>query len=125
MFRHMLSVLGLKPGSKAFGLVLKIDYVVLGCRTYAKCAQAAERIKLVTGKTVLPAELDLASFKSIRSFAEKFKAQFDTLDSLLLNAGVMAPPFSLTEDGLELTMGKSRGSKIPACENMSLTLFVM
>lgn len=79
---------------------------VLGCRTFAKCSEAAERIKLVTGKTVFPAELDLSSFKSIRNFAKTFKSQFDSLDSLLLNAGVMAPPFSLTEDGLEMTIGK-------------------
>jgi NAD(P)-dependent dehydrogenase (short-subunit alcohol dehydrogenase family) len=50
-------------------------------------------------------ELDLSSFKSIRAFAATFTAQHKSLDSLVLNAGVMMPPFTLTAEGLEMQIG--------------------
>jgi hypothetical protein len=50
-------------------------------------------------------QLDLSSFASIRSFAAKFSAESTELDSLVLNAGVMVPPFSTTAEGLEMQIG--------------------
>jgi NAD(P)-dependent dehydrogenase (short-subunit alcohol dehydrogenase family) len=49
--------------------------------------------------------LDLADLKSIRKFAEDFSKQFQKLDILLNNAGVMWCPYYLTKDGFELQMG--------------------
>lgn len=49
--------------------------------------------------------LDLASLASVRSFAAAFNAAFDRLDTLILNAGVMFPPFGRTVDGFETTFG--------------------
>mmetsp|Transcript_22180 Transcript_22180/g.27095 ORF Transcript_22180/g.27095 Transcript_22180/m.27095 type:complete len:247 (+) Transcript_22180:121-861(+) len=51
--------------------------------------------------------LDLASFSSIRKFAREFEGKYGSrgLDILILNAGILAPPFSLTDDGIESTMG--------------------
>ena len=46
--------------------------------------------------------LDLADLSSVRNFAKEFTAPFDVL---ILNAGVMATPFSLTKDGFEMQMG--------------------
>eukprot|EP00656_Telonema_subtile_P016286 TRINITY_DN18591_c0_g1_i1.p1 TRINITY_DN18591_c0_g1~~TRINITY_DN18591_c0_g1_i1.p1 ORF type:complete len:245 (+),score=52.38 TRINITY_DN18591_c0_g1_i1:107-841(+) len=48
---------------------------------------------------------DRSSFKSIRAFAAKFTAEHPKLHSAVLNAGVMACPFSLTADGLEMQIG--------------------
>jgi len=47
--------------------------------------------------------LDLASFKSIRAFAERWGDR--PLNLLINNAGVMACPLAYTEDGLEMQIG--------------------
>eukprot|EP00658_Telonema_sp_P-2_P009753 TRINITY_DN13620_c0_g1_i1.p1 TRINITY_DN13620_c0_g1~~TRINITY_DN13620_c0_g1_i1.p1 ORF type:complete len:433 (-),score=118.76 TRINITY_DN13620_c0_g1_i1:282-1475(-) len=77
--------------------------VTIACRSQAKCDKAATEITAATGTKVNTAVMDLSSFASIRAFAAGF--QPDQLDSLVLNAGVMVPPFSLTEDGLEMQIG--------------------
>jgi NAD(P)-dependent dehydrogenase (short-subunit alcohol dehydrogenase family) len=50
-------------------------------------------------------KLDLGSLASVKSFAEGVNASYDRLDILINNAGVMACPFSKTEDGFEIQMG--------------------
>ena len=49
--------------------------------------------------------LDLASLESIMKFAEEFKAEFSRLDILYNNAGLMAIPHMITEDGFEMQFG--------------------
>ncbi|MBZ0263863.1 SDR family NAD(P)-dependent oxidoreductase [bacterium] len=49
--------------------------------------------------------LDLSSLQSVKDFAEKFKKEYDHLDLLINNAGVMMPPYSKTADGYELQFG--------------------
>ncbi len=49
--------------------------------------------------------LDLSSLTSIKDFSEKVLKDFDRLDILINNAGVMMCPFSKTEDGFEIQMG--------------------
>ncbi len=46
--------------------------------------------------------LDLADLSSVRAFAKEFTSPIDVL---ILNAGVMATPFSLTKDKFEMQMG--------------------
>jgi NAD(P)-dependent dehydrogenase (short-subunit alcohol dehydrogenase family) len=50
-------------------------------------------------------ELDLGSLDSVRSFAKEVNKSYDRLDILINNAGVMACPFSKTQDGFEIQMG--------------------
>ncbi|KAM0549940.1 hypothetical protein ACHAPJ_009187 [Fusarium lateritium] len=50
-------------------------------------------------------ELDLTSFESIKAAAAEFLKREDRLDVLLLNAGVMGAPPSLTKDGYEMHIG--------------------
>lgn len=52
-------------------------------------------------------ELDLASLKSVKQFAEEFKSKYDKLDILVNNAGVAFPPEDRqkTADGFEIHMG--------------------
>lgn len=50
-------------------------------------------------------ELDLSSLASIRSFCEKILSRDLPLDLLINNAGVMACPYSKTEDGFEMQFG--------------------
>ncbi|KKZ59907.1 hypothetical protein EMCG_05293 [[Emmonsia] crescens] len=49
--------------------------------------------------------LDLSSFQSIRTAASTFKSENSRLDTLILNAGVMALPPDTTEDGYEIQFG--------------------
>lgn len=48
-------------------------------------------------------DLDLGSLASVGRFAQAFASRYMRLDALVLNAGVMHPPFTLSADGLELT----------------------
>jgi hypothetical protein len=81
--------------------------VVLGCRSKAKCDAAAAAIAEDTGsKKLSTVDLDLASFASIRACAKAVTGAHARLDSLILNAGVMVPPFTLTKEGLEMQIGE-------------------
>lgn len=79
---------------------------VMACRTEARALAAKARIEAdVPGAELVFLPLDLADLKSVRSFAASFRSTFSSLDVLVLNAGIMAPPFSLTADGFESQMG--------------------
>lgn len=47
-------------------------------------------------------ELDVASLKSVNKFVAAYKSTGFPINILIANAGVMAPPFTLTEDNIEL-----------------------
>lgn len=49
--------------------------------------------------------LDLASMRSVRAFADSFKAKYNQLDVLVNNAGGFYDRLQKTEDGFEMTMG--------------------
>jgi NAD(P)-dependent dehydrogenase (short-subunit alcohol dehydrogenase family) len=51
--------------------------------------------------------LDLADLESVREFAESYCSQYDSLDILINNAGVMVPPHQKTKDGFELQFGSN------------------
>jgi len=80
--------------------------VILACRTDSKCQKAASELKIETSnEDIYPLSLDLASFESIQTFSAEFLKRYESLDSLVLNAGVMGPPFMKTKEGLELQIG--------------------
>ena len=80
--------------------------VVLACRNMEKGRAAlAEVAAAASGPEPELEELDLASLDSVRDFTERFRAKHDGLDLLINNAGVMASPRRLTEDGFELHLG--------------------
>jgi NAD(P)-dependent dehydrogenase (short-subunit alcohol dehydrogenase family) len=80
--------------------------VVLACRNSekGKAAVASIRADLPDASLALEA-LDLSSLDSVRAFAERFCAGHESLDLLINNAGVMAPPRRQTADGFELQLG--------------------
>jgi NAD(P)-dependent dehydrogenase (short-subunit alcohol dehydrogenase family) len=79
--------------------------VVLACRDLGKAEWAADRISsAAAGATVLVVHLDLASLASVREAAGQIRAACPSLDLLINNAGVMAIPREVTEDGFERTL---------------------
>jgi NAD(P)-dependent dehydrogenase (short-subunit alcohol dehydrogenase family) len=79
--------------------------VVLACRDLGKADRAAADIRAGDARaSVLAVHLDLASLASVRRAAGEIRAACPRLDLLINNAGVMAVPRQLTEDGFELTL---------------------
>lgn len=80
--------------------------VVITARDMARGKQVVDDIRASTGNDDIEVmELELASLASIRRFAENFLAQHDSLNLLINNAGVMACPYTETEDGFEMQFG--------------------
>ncbi len=46
-------------------------------------------------------KLDVSSQKNVADFAERYKEKYSRLDVLVNNAGIMAAPYKITEDGFE------------------------
>jgi NAD(P)-dependent dehydrogenase (short-subunit alcohol dehydrogenase family) len=90
----------------ARALASKGAHVVFTARDLAKGEEVAAGIRKSTGNDrVDVAELELGSLASIRAFAERFLGRHAALQILVNNAGVMACPFSKTQDGFELQFG--------------------
>lgn len=79
---------------------------IMACRTEHKALDAKARItKQVPGADLVFMQLDLSDLDNVRSFAKRFRETYDQLDLLVLNAGIMMPPYSATKDGFESQMG--------------------
>ena len=90
----------------AVALAAKGANVVLAVRNTDKGKAAADLIARRTpGASVAVQELDLTSLDSIRTAAEQLRSEYDTIDLLINNAGVMMTPKSTTKDGFELQFG--------------------
>ncbi|XP_073002212.1 short-chain dehydrogenase TIC 32, chloroplastic-like [Typha latifolia] len=84
-------------------LALRGVHVVMGVRNMSSGKSVREEIvnKIPSAKVDVM-ELDLSSMASVRKFASEFGSSNLPLNILINNAGVMAIPFSLSKDGLEL-----------------------
>ena len=82
--------------------------IVMAVRDTAK-GEAARDLILNTNKeaSINVMKLDLSDLSSVQAFADSFKSQYDSLDLLINNAGVMTPPYSKTKDGFELQFGSN------------------
>ena len=86
----------------ALALASKNCQVVLACRNLVKSQDAKERILAqYPDAKVECIPLDLCSLKSVRKFVDKYNQTHDRLDILINNAGIMMPPYTLSEDGFE------------------------
>lgn len=82
--------------------------VIMACRNTERGAQAANKIRDSignTGATLHVRLCDLASLDSIDTFSTGIKQDYDSIDILCNNAGVMAIPRQETEDGFEKQLG--------------------
>nr|XP_061796967.1 dehydrogenase/reductase SDR family member 13-like [Nerophis lumbriciformis] len=78
--------------------------VILACRNKTKAEAAVFEIRRESGNNqVLFMQLDLASFKSVRSFAGTILKTEPRLDILINNAGMGGPGY--TEDGFGMAFG--------------------
>jgi NAD(P)-dependent dehydrogenase (short-subunit alcohol dehydrogenase family) len=89
----------------AVGLANLGASVVFTARDEAKGAAAAADVSARAGREVAWMSLDLASFASIRRFANDFLTRYERLDVLVNNAGLMLQHRSETQDGFETTFG--------------------
>jgi NAD(P)-dependent dehydrogenase (short-subunit alcohol dehydrogenase family) len=90
----------------ALVLAKKNAHVILACRSPQRAGDALASIRsAVPNANVEAMRLDLASLKSVRTFAEELLAKQKKLDGLVNNAGLMALPYTKTEDGFEMQLG--------------------
>lgn len=81
-------------------------HVIIAARNLDKAAAAEADIRTeLPDASVEVRGLDLASKASIKKFADSITADFEAIDVLFNNAGVMAMPERTTEDGFESQFG--------------------
>ncbi|KAI8232827.1 hypothetical protein K4K54_011478 [Colletotrichum sp. SAR 10_86] len=78
----------------------------LAARDLVKAEAAATEIRsTVPAVPIILLKLDLSSVKSIKEAVATFSSTAKRLDILMLNAGIMAVPPGLTEEGYEIQFG--------------------
>lgn len=88
----------------ALGLARLGATVVMICRDRDRGETAQREIKQRSGNDRVELMIcDLASQKSIEQFANEFKQNYDRLDVLVNNAGILMRERSLNQDGIEST----------------------
>ncbi len=90
----------------AVALAAKGATVIMACRNQQTGEAAAQQIRDGKPKgSVEVMHLDLADLESVRHFAETIHRDYDRLDLLINNAGIMHPPFGKTKQGFETQFG--------------------
>ncbi|WP_269613453.1 oxidoreductase [Prochlorococcus marinus] len=91
--------------------------VIMCCRDLNKGEKSKQALLKYnfSGKIEL-VELDLSDLKNVKKFAEYINNKFDYLDVLINNAGIMAPPKTVSKQGLEIQFAVNH------LAHMSLTL---
>ena len=87
-------------------LAQKRATVILACRNLEK-GEAAQKaiLRAVPEAALRLMKLDLSSLAAIGAFVDAFKQEFQALNVLINNAGVMALPRRQTADGFEMQFG--------------------
>ncbi|KHN16813.1 Short-chain dehydrogenase TIC 32, chloroplastic [Glycine soja] len=84
-------------------LALRSVHVVMAVRSVDSGKNVKETIlKEIPSAKIDVMELDLSSMASVRKFAADFNSSGLPLNILINNAGVMATPFTLSQDNIEL-----------------------
>lgn len=78
----------------------------MACRNLEKAGEAIKKIREVTKDgELIPLELDLASFESIKKFCAVIKEKYPIFDCLINNAGLAVQVNKLTKENIELHAG--------------------
>ena len=74
----------------------------MACRNLEKAdASRQSIINIIPGADIHIMQLDLSSQKNVADFAAGFKKNYDKLNILINNAGIMAVPYAKTADGFK------------------------
>jgi NAD(P)-dependent dehydrogenase (short-subunit alcohol dehydrogenase family) len=108
---HRILVTGVASGiglETARSLAAKGAHVVGTVRSLEKAEAAVSAVREAASKSggsLSLIEINLASIKNVRSAADKLLADQQTFSAVIANAGVMATPQGVTEDGFETQFG--------------------
>ncbi|KAF8730969.1 hypothetical protein HU200_016844 [Digitaria exilis] len=84
-------------------LALRGAEVIIPARTMESGLKVKESLaEQVPSSKLHVMEMDLSSLSSVRNFAQSFNSSYERLNILINNAGIMACPYQLSEDGIEL-----------------------
>ena len=84
------------------GLVKRDVEVVMACRNRQKAEEARAKILHAHPKAKIKSMVvDLSSLTDVRKFADQFLTDFNRIDLLINNAGIMMSPYKVTRDGFE------------------------
>ncbi|KAJ1274817.1 hypothetical protein BS78_05G089500 [Paspalum vaginatum] len=84
-------------------LALRGAQVIIPARTLESGLKVKESLaEQVPSAKLHVMEMDLSSLSSVRDFARSFDASHEHLNILVNNAGIMACPYQLSKDGVEL-----------------------
>ena len=87
----------------AKALAEKNAHVLLACRTLEKANSAIGQLKsIIPNGKFTPIELDLSDLNNVCELGSKFSNEFENLDLLINNAGIMHPPKTLSAQGYEI-----------------------
>ena len=87
-------------------LVRKNATVIMAARNINKAESVANEILEENKNAKIDIEeLDLSSLESVKNFSQLIIKKYKSLDCLINNAGIMACPYSKTQDGFEIQMG--------------------
>lgn len=79
--------------------------VILACRNKQKAQDAKDKIKAAYANADVDVLLvDLSDLASVEKFANKVLENYQSLDLLINNAGIMMPPREISVDGFEMQM---------------------
>lgn len=94
-------------GKEAAGVIAsKNATVIIAARNMEKANRASDDIRQAYPNADISArQLDLSDLQSVSDFSSAFAQDFDRLDVLINNAGIMMCPYSKTKDGFEIQMG--------------------
>ena len=80
--------------------------VIMCCRDLLKGERAKQKLlKFNFAGEIELLELDLSDLRKVKYLAQIIKNKFNYLDVLINNAGIMAPPKTLTKQGYEIQFG--------------------
>ncbi|MCO5590241.1 hypothetical protein L7F22_044210 [Adiantum nelumboides] len=102
-------------GTSGIGEVCVRELARKGCRVYlfarnqGRAEEAIKRMhehsKDIKGE-ITYTHCDTSDNASIQTAVQQFKSEQERLDILLNNAGIMAVPYSLSKDGVEIQQGE-------------------
>lgn len=100
-------ITGASPGGIGAASALSLalgspKQLIVAGRSPEKLAATISEVKAVNPSVeVIPLELDLLSLKQVDRAAKALLEKVPVIDILINNAGIMAPPYELSEDGIE------------------------